>query len=110
MLAKLNRIPRLIFGDVLTSGKRIHGNNSTIVISQSPIFKCSVVVSKKVAKKAHERNRIKRRLYALVRELIRANSPALALIIMIKPTITNLTKTEFKAILQAEIGRALNNR
>lgn len=110
MLAKKQRLPRLIFSEVFARGKRIHGANATLIISPSESFACSVVVSKKVAKKAHDRNRIRRRLYALVREIIATNPPALALVIMTKPMIANLTKSQFKEVMQVEIGRALNNR
>ncbi len=110
MLAKSQRIPRLLFSAVFAKGKRVHGTNTTLIIAPSPAFVCSVVVSKKVAKKAHDRNRIKRRLYALVKELTKDNPPALALIIMTKPPIASLTRVQFKAVLQVEIGRAQNNR
>lgn len=110
MLAKKQRLPRLVFSEVFSRGKRINNPYTTLIINPSQSFACSVVVSKKVAKKAHDRNRIRRRLYALVREQIATNSPALALIIVTKPAIAKLTKTEFKEVLQVEIGRALNNR
>ena len=110
MLAKSQRLPRLLFSAVFGQGKRVQGANTTLIIAPALNFACSVVVSKKVAKKAHDRNRIRRRLYASVRELIATNPPALSLIIMTKPQISSLTRVQFKEVLQVEIGRALNNR
>ncbi len=110
MLKKQQRLPRFQFREVFAEGKRIQGLNTTLIVSKDTTFKCSVVVSKKVAKKAHDRNRIRRRLYTLVGELISLRPLALALIIVVKPVIMKLNKSDFREILKVEIGRGFNNR
>jgi ribonuclease P protein component len=66
-----------------------------------------VVVSKKVAKKAHDRNRLRRRLYALLRELIPSE---MVCIVVAKPAITHLTKSQFQAVVRAEIADVFTSR
>lgn len=67
----------------------------------------SVVVGKKVAKKAHDRNRIKRRIYEIVRELKTEGKSNGIYIIIAKPVIKDLNKSEFKNLLTLEVGRVL---
>lgn len=69
MLAERQRLSRAELADAMKTGKRVH----------STLFSCSlkkvaggsgasVVVSKKIAKTAVLRNRVRRRVYALLRE------------------------------------------
>ena len=67
----------------------------------------SVVVGKKVAKKAHDRNKIKRRIYEIVRGLKTQGEVKGVYIIIAKPIIKDLSKSEFKNLLTLEVGRVL---
>lgn len=65
MLPRKHRITRKEFEALLRPNFQIHGKHLRVAIYKKPegIFQASVVVSKKVAKKATERNLISRRLY-----------------------------------------------
>lgn len=67
MLPKKERISRKKFNELFTQSK-IFSRGSFFVVKTTAEdgFRAAVVVSKKVAKKATERNRIKRQLYALI--------------------------------------------
>lgn len=55
----------------LASGRRYHSSSLTITFTPGVIIRVAAVVGKKVAKKAVDRNRIRRRLYAtLARTLV----------------------------------------
>jgi ribonuclease P protein component len=75
MLPKQNRLPRTAFSMVLKTGFRIHSPDITCVSVKTtdPVSRFAVVVSKKIAKRAVDRNRIKR----LVREAIHHLLPAM---------------------------------
>jgi ribonuclease P protein component len=107
MLHKTERMNRTQFSAFFASGRRVHGSYTTLLISSSDRFSCSVVVSKKVAKKAHDRNRIKRRLYAIIKTLETERQLIGGFIILAKPAIARLTKREFGEFLMAEIGRGV---
>ena len=71
MLAKLNRIHgRNVFKRILRSGKTVRSDQ--ISLNYSPTrgknLKAAVVISRKVAKSAVKRNRIRRRIYEVVRK------------------------------------------
>ncbi|MEZ4194902.1 MAG: ribonuclease P protein component [Candidatus Paceibacterota bacterium] len=110
MLPKKERLDRAQFSRVFASGRRIHGVYTTVILSPAPTFTSSVVVPKKVAKLAHERNRIRRRIYALLRKMRLDLDPKVALIVVTKPAISKLTRAEFVSQVATEIGRALNKR
>ncbi len=74
MLHKKNRIVRELFDEIFAKGRVFHGEymymKVATIITDPPQCKFSCVVSKKVAKKAHDRHLIKRRVYsALYQEL-----------------------------------------
>jgi ribonuclease P protein component len=64
MLSKRERLSREEFSRFFASGVRFHTPYLTLIYTPGDVFRASAVVSKKVAKKAHERNTIRRRLYA----------------------------------------------
>jgi len=75
MLKKRNRLSRSEFEHLLKRGRRLHSDHVSVVYSfvssrptpyppqPTPSFKAGVVVSKKVARKAVERNRLRRLVY-----------------------------------------------
>lgn len=104
MLKKTERIPRKTFNEVFTRSKVV-SRGSFFVVKMVPnlIFQCSVVVSKKVAKKATERNYIKRVLYTLISQYKKQNPSFLGTYIVIfqkKPIhyadLLNEFNTQFK--------------
>lgn len=73
MLERKNRVGRGYFAEVMKGGSKI----STPVFlvryrrqTTGQAFKCSVVVSKKIAKSAVDRNNFRRRVYAAINEII----------------------------------------
>ncbi len=74
MLKKKERISRKVFNTVFSQAKVLYrGSFFIIKKSQSPDFQASVVISKKVAKKATERNYIKRSLYHCISQYKKKN-------------------------------------
>ncbi len=110
MLAKNERLNRADFSKYFAVGRRIHGQYLTIINSPNPVFKGSVVVGKKVAKKAHDRNRIKRRLYSILRELKETTKATGIFILITKPAIKTLSKKDFQLLLNDEIALTLNRK
>lgn len=107
MLKKANRLNHAEFAKYFSVGKRIHNTYTTAIYSPAsdPLF--AVVVAKKLYKKAHERNLIKRRFYEVIREIIKDRKVTGVYIFLVKPAIKNLTKKEFKNLITSEIGRTL---
>ncbi len=71
MLASINRIHgRGVFKKLLREGKMIRGEQISLNYSKSRSnrLKSAVVVSKKTSKSAVKRNRIRRRVYEIVRK------------------------------------------
>lgn len=108
MLAKRNRLNRAEFSTIFQIGQRRHSINLTAIIKNSTDFKGAVVVGKKVAKKAHERNSIKRRLYDMVGNFVKINNWQGRVIFVVKPAVNRLSKRQFKIQLENEIAQVLN--
>lgn len=107
MLKKSERLDRSAFSHYFSRGKRIHGSYITVISSPADTFLCSVVVGKKVSKKAHQRNLLRRRLYGLVEVFKKERGLKGSFIIISKPGIAQLSKQAFTAALKEELGRAL---
>ncbi len=104
MLPKKQRLNRTAFTQYFKVGKRHHTSYLTLIIAPCEGFKCAVVVGKKVAKKAHDRNRIRRRLYELIRHSYGEVDWPRALIVVAKPAIIKLSKKQFTTELTKEIA------
>lgn len=92
MLAKSARLSVTEFDRYFKIGKRFHFPYCTIIYSPHIALHGSVVVGKKVAKKAVVRNTIRRRVYAQLRSVCDAHNATGVFIIIIKPTYTSLAR------------------
>lgn len=66
MLKKRSRLSREAFGKAFKQSRRVKGDGFVLLVSPSPASRAAVVVSKKVAKRAVWRNRIRRVVYDAV--------------------------------------------
>ncbi len=110
MLARANRLRRAEFNEYFKRGKRLHGDHFTVVYVADSDFKVSVVVSKKVAKKAHDRNRLKRQIYGFVGLLSKETNVAGVFMIYPKLALTKLVTQKRKEVIKGELSRLLNTR
>ena len=69
MLPKHKRIPREDFGPLLASRIFVHSPHFTLRVAPGRGL-AAVSVSKKVSKKAVERNRVRRRVYSVLKDLL----------------------------------------
>jgi len=108
MLKKTERLNRAAFSTYFATGKRTHGTYLTTIASPSPTLLASVVVGKKVSKKAPTRNSIRRRVYAQIGTLVKKTGFTGVIIVVIKPDIVKLNKKDFLAAVFTELGRVIN--
>jgi ribonuclease P protein component len=104
MLSKEERLGRRDFSRYFASGTRFHSPHLTLSYTAAPTLQASVVVSKKVAKKAHERNTIRRRLYAaLAKEKLEKELTGVV-ILVVKPTMAKLSRAAQHATVPTILG------
>lgn len=96
MLAKKNRLSRDEFNRFFSLGKKVHTPYFQLIHLATEPFKVSVVVSKKVAKTAVQRNKIRRRIYDIVRNHQKQYSITGVYIFLTKPPITTLPYATLK--------------
>ena len=94
MLAREQRLTKKQFDQYFKAGKRWHFSHCTIIHTPLPTLHGSVVVGKKVSKKAVTRNTIRRRVYAQLRQICEKQNTTGVFIIIIKPTYNELTRKE----------------
>ncbi|MCB9810739.1 MAG: ribonuclease P protein component [Candidatus Nomurabacteria bacterium] len=107
MLKKTSRLNSASFNTLLAQGRRLHNMYSTVIYAPATSFACVVVVGKKIFKKAHDRNRLRRRVYAVISRLVADKKPTGAYIVLIKPNIKELTKNEVIEVIKKEVGRVI---
>lgn len=107
MLKKSERLDRTSFTSYFKKGKKTNGTYTTIVFCPAPTFQASVVVGKKVSKKAVTRNSFRRRLYGILESYRQQLKLVGVYIIIAKPEISKLTKRAFSTNLAEEVGRVL---
>ena len=96
MIPKKQKLNRANFNKVLAKSKKIEGENFSLrvrYVEKSEKSRYSVVVSSKTAKKAVDRNRLKRQVY----EILAKNAPKTGIfgIVYVKKPAINL---DFKPI------------
>ncbi len=90
-MEKIKRLQRKDFKEVLEKGKTI--NTSYLVLKylkqNLPYFRLGILISKKVSKKATERNKIKRRIREIVRLNLPETSQKMDMVFIVIPGIKN---------------------
>ncbi|MFZ2253149.1 MAG: ribonuclease P protein component [Minisyncoccia bacterium] len=103
MLPKKERLSRLEFNRFFSVGKRQHSPLFQIVFAPHETLHASVVVSKKIAKRAVVRNKIRRRIYDIVRNYHSEERMCGVFIFVVKPGVV----TTPYAALKSEVITAL---
>jgi ribonuclease P protein component len=108
MLKKKERLTRAEFDTAFAAGKRVHSPLLQVIVAPSPSFHGAVVVGKKVYKKAVDRNKLRRQLYATVYLFSKKEGVVTKTFITItKPAIINATPTEIRAALETALTAAV---
>lgn len=95
MLKKSERLTKKQFDSFFAQGKRFHFPYCTIVYTpQSDGFHGAVVVGKKVAKRAVDRNTIRRRVYSQLYSLVKETGRTGVYIVLIKPGFIALPRSQ----------------
>ena len=103
MLPKKERLSRQEFNRFFSVGEKIHTPSLHIVYAPHASFHASVVVSKKVAKLAVRRNKIRRRIYDIVRRYQREKHTTGVFIFLTKSGIEKKTYPSIKEEVQTSI-------
>ena len=101
MLPRSQRLTTPLFREVFTSGRLVHSPFFTLKVKKAgTISRFAVSVSKKIAPNAVDRNRIRRRTYAAIRDLRTLNTPIQAVLIA-KNTVDKASLQEITQELNA---------
>lgn len=100
MLKKRERLTKKEFDRFFSSGRRFHSPLFSLVYSQEASFHGSVVVGKKVFKRAVDRNRLRRRLYSVLYRLSREKERKGVYIILTKPLAAKAAFIELRDALE----------
>lgn len=108
MLKQANRLTkRKEFGYVYKHGKYAYNNHLTLIYVPSKLKEVRIgfSISKKIGK-AHVRNKIKRQLREIVRNLILNIESNFNYVFVVKPEITSITYEEIKCSILDVLKRA----
>tara|TARA_B100000745_G_scaffold294021_1_gene236518 strand:- start:1371 stop:1694 length:324 start_codon:yes stop_codon:yes gene_type:complete len=95
MLKKKQRLTKKEFDHVFKNGKRVHSPILQLIYQPGEQFHGAAVVGKKVYKKAVDRNRLRRRLYAVLYRQQKEVERAGTYILIAKPAIKEVSKQQF---------------
>jgi len=88
MFTKKERLTSKDFSRFFSSGKRFHSTFFTVVYTPYPTTHVSVVVPKKVARRAVQRNSLRRQVYDILRRYLKSdNKTGIFIVLMKKPSI-----------------------
>ncbi len=107
MLAKKDRLSRTEFNRFFAVGKRYHSPSFQIVSVPYPTFHASVVVSKKIAKRAVMRNKIRRRIYDILRHYTKAEALHGVYIVLTKSGVEKRSYHELKEEMHTQLGHII---
>lgn len=92
MLQKAARLTKKQFDEYFKTGKRWHFPHATIVYTPYSTFHGSVVVGKKLTKKAVLRNTLRRRVYATLQQAHKTTGTTGVFIVLLKPSYVTLPR------------------
>lgn len=105
MLPRKERLSREAFNRFFSLGKRSHAHSFQLVYAPYETLHVSVVVSKKIAKTAVLRNKIRRRMYDIVRRYRTARGATGVHIFLMKPPSTGLPYSALKEEVEGHLTR-----
>lgn len=105
MLSKPHRLSRAEFNAFFSTGVRFHQATITGIYTPHQIPKVSVVVGKKVSKKAVTRNTLRRQIYGVVEEYLKENNGSGVYIFITKPPLTLLSRAERAQVVREILAR-----
>lgn len=105
MFNKQQRLTRPEFDEFFKTGKRHHSDVLTLIHTIHPNTHIAVVVGKKVAKKSHDRNTLRRRVYGVVYRELKNNPQTGVFIFLTKPSFASLTKKQQREAVQNLLKR-----
>jgi len=109
MLERTRRVTKIMFDDVLKNGVSSHSPSFSFKILRKTAqieSRFSVVVSKKVAKSAVKRNRLRRIVQAIVRVLYSRTVGGNNCLVFIKKDISQIKNENLKSELEGSLIRA----
>lgn len=104
MLRKAERLTRAEFTEFFKRGQRSNSPHLQLIYTPYKSLHGSVVVSKKVAKKAHDRNALRRRVYDQVRRELHGKCTGV-FILLLRPSFASLSKIEQRESVQKMLAR-----
>jgi len=104
MLARKHRLGKHEINKVFRKGKRIRSQSLMLITQKSDNVKVGVVIGKKCFPRAVDRNKAKRRIRSIVRELFNKIPKDTKIIIY---TLPDIQKLDYKGI-QKEITKLIN--
>lgn len=110
MLKKSKRLTKNQFSKYFKTGRKHHSTHLTIVYTEHTNLHASVVVSKKVSKRAVDRNTIRRRVYAEIRNSLVRNNQTGVFIILVKPSLSTLSRKEANQEVAAAIAAVVKRK
>ena len=104
MLKKKERLSRKEFDRSFAHGKRIHSPFVQLIYEKSEAFHGSVVVGKKIAKRAVDRNKLRRRIYGVLYDTFKKTGKQMTIILIAKSGILAVPRKalalEIKGLLE----------
>ena len=104
MLPKKERLSRLEFSRFFSMGKRYHSPFFTIVHTPFEVLHVSVVVSKKISNRAVMRNKIRRRIYDIVRHYRTEQKVGGVFIFLTKKGVEKASYNSLKSEVYAQLN------
>ena len=107
MLKKKERLTREAFNRFFSIGRRVHSPALQVIFSSHSTLHVSVVVSKKVAKQAVKRNKIRRQIYDIVRNYSKEAKIKGVFIFLVKQPILGMEYAEIQKLVCTQVGDIL---
>ncbi len=102
MFPRKARITTLLFKQVQTSRNTVSGQHVTLRVLPYESTRCAIVVSKKVAPKAVDRNKIKRQIAHILKTLA---LPKALIVVMVKPSYVRAQQKEIKEMFESIVPK-----
>jgi ribonuclease P protein component len=109
MIKKNERVTHTEFSQYFSQGARHHTPYFTIITHPHPNQKIAVVVGKKVAASAVQRNQLRRRLYAALQKELATSRYQGVCLVLAKPPVAELSSATTRSQLHTAIAVALKN-